>query len=328
MYTSPLKFSVSKEDSVFSEKRDGKAVLREKTVHFIFLISGALAIIFILLIFAFILKEAIHAFRNIGFLDFIYSIKPSLDSTKQIFYEWYPTSDFARYSLVPLLVGTFLIAIPATIIATVVGIASGIYLSEIAGRRSREFLKPVIELFSAIPTVVLGFFVLIILAGSLNDLFDPVNRLNAFVAAAGLSLIIIPIVASLTEDALRSVPQSLRMASYGLGATKWQTIKKVLLPAAVNGISASILIAFGRAVGETMIVWMASGNAENITLNMFRSVRTMTATIAAEMGQVIPESNHYYALFVVGLILFLISYLLSVTAEIILQKFRKKGGRA
>ena len=135
----------------------------------------------------------------------------------------------------------------------------------------------------------------------------------------------IPIIASMTEEALKSIPNELRMASYGLGATKWQTISKVILPAAFSGVSASIILGFGRAIGETMIVLMASGNAANLTADIFKSVRTMTATIAAEMGEVSQGSDHYYALFFIGIVLFTITFFLNLIAEIIINKMRKKN---
>ena len=182
-----------------------------------------------------------------------------------------------------------------------------------------------IELFAGIPTVVLGFIMLVVGASFFNDLLNPANRLNAFVASIGLSFVIIPIIASLTEDALHSIPNDLRMASYGLGATKWQTISKVILPAAFSGVSASIILGFGRAIGETMIVLMCAGNAANLTTNIFLSVRTMTATIAAEMGEVSQGSDHYYALFFIGIVLFTITFFLNLIAEIIINKMRKKN---
>ncbi len=246
------------------------------------------------------------------------------ESVEKVF-EWYPTSEEPRYSLIPLLIGTFLTAFPATVISTLLGVGAGIYLSEVANPKLKEFLKPMIELFAGIPTVVLGFIMLVIGASFFNDLLNPANRLNAFVAAIGLSFVIIPIIASLTEDALHSIPNELRMASYGLGATKWQTISKVILPAAFSGVSASIILGFGRAIGETMIVLMCAGNAANITSNIFLSVRTMTATIAAEMGEVSQGSDHYFSLFFIGIVLFTFTFFLNLIAEIIINRMRKKN---
>ncbi len=321
-----LSFEVDSIDSIFGKKISKSTRIKESLINIFFTICGATALIFIILIFIFLFREGIKALIHIGILDFIFSNKADV-ITKELtrVFEWYPTSDNTRYSLVPLILGSLLTAIPATIISTIFGVATGIYLSEIANPKFKEFLKPAIELFAAIPTVVLGFFMLVVGATLFDNLFHPTTRLNAFIASIGLSFVIIPIVASLTEDALRSIPMEIRMASYGLGATKWQTISKVILPAASSGVSASIILGFGRAIGETMIVLMASGNAANITFDIFRSVRTMTATIAAEMGEVSQGSEHYYALFFIGMVLFIITFILNLIAEIIINKMRKKN---
>lgn len=312
-------------DSIYGKKISLSVRVKEKIIEYFFALNGAVALVFIILIFIFLFKEGIHALDNIGLLDFIYFDQVQIDDSIKRLYEWYPTSSEERYSLIPLIVGTLLTAIPATIISTFFGVAAGVYLSEIAKPKAREFLKPLIELFASIPTVVLGFLMLAVGASFFDELLAPTNRLNAFIAALGLSFVIIPIIASMTEDALRSIPNDLRMASYGLGATKWQTIRRVILPAGFSGVSASIILGFGRAIGETMIVLMAAGNATNITTDLFLSVRTMTATIAAEMGEVSQGSDHYYALFFIGIILFTITFVLNLIAEIIINKMRKKN---
>ena len=307
-------------------KRIGKYTrLKESLIKFFFAVNGTMALIFIILIFVFLFKEGFKALDHIGLLDFLFTDRPDASGTLERVFQWYPTSEEPRYSLIPLLLGTFLTAFPATIISTLLGVGAGIYLSEVANPKFKEFLKPMIELFAGIPTVVLGFIMLVIGASFFNDLLNPANRLNAFVAAIGLSFVIIPIIASLTEDALRSIPNELRMASYGLGATKWQTVSKVILPAAFSGVSASIILGFGRAIGETMIVLMCAGNASNITTNIFLSVRTMTATIAAEMGEVSHGSDHYYSLFFIGIVLFTITFFLNLIAEIVINRMRKKN---
>jgi phosphate transport system permease protein len=311
--------------SPFSKKIKKSTRIKESVIKYFFALNGAMALVFIILIFVFLFKEGFRALDHIGILDFIYYDQVQVDGSVERVYQWYPTSSYARYSLVPLILGTLLTALPATIISTIFGIGTGIYLSEIANPKAREFLKPAIEMFAGIPTVVLGFIMLVIGATFFNDLLNPANRLNAFIAALGLSLVIIPIIASLTEDALHSIPNELRMASYGLGATKWQTVSRVILPAAFSGVSGGIILGFGRAIGETMIVLMASGNAANITADIFRSVRTMTATIAAEMGEVSQGSDHYYALFFIGIVLFTITFVLNLMAESIINRMRKKN---
>lgn len=312
-------------NSPFGRKISLSVRIKEKLIEYFFALNGIVALVFIILIFIFLFKEGIQALNNAGILDFIYYDQVQTDGSVERLYQWYPTSSEERYSLIPLIVGTLMTAIPATLISTFFGVAAGIYLSEVARSTARELLKPIIELFASIPTVVLGFLMLVVGASIFNELLSPPNRLNAFIAALGLSFVIIPIIASLTEDALRSIPNDLRMGSYGLGATKWQTISRVILPAGFSGVSASVILGFGRAIGETMIVLMASGNAANITLDIFRSVRTMTATIAAEMGEVSQDSNHYYALFFIGIILFTITFILNLIAEIIVNSMRKKN---
>lgn len=312
-------------DSPFSRRIKKSTRVKESIIKYFFALNGTAALIFIILIFIFLFKEGFKAVEHIGLVDFIYHSRLLDDGTFKRVFEWYPTSEDARYSLVPLILGTLLTSIPATIISTFFGVGAGIYLSEIANPKAKEILKPIIELFAGIPTVVLGFIMLVVGASFFNDLFNPTNRLNAFIAAIGLSFVVIPVIASLTEDALHSIPNDLRMASYGMGATKWQTISRVILPAAFSGVSASILLGFGRAVGETMIVLMAAGNAANISTNIFQSVRTMTATIAAEMGEVSQGSDHYYSLFFIGIVLFSITFLLNLIAEIIINKMRKKN---
>lgn len=313
-----------------AESKYGKKIkkftrTKESLIKLFFTLNGVMALVFIILIFIFLFKEGFRALDHIGLLDFLYTQKHLPDGSFGTVYEWYPTSSEPRYSLIPLVIGTLLTAIPATLFSTILGVAAGIYLSEVANPKWKEFLKPMIELFAGIPTVVLGFIMLVFGATFFNDLLHPDNRLNAFVAAVGLSFVIIPIIASLTEDALHSIPNDLRMASYGLGATKWQTIRRVILPAAFSGVSASVILGFGRAIGETMIVLMAAGNASNITTNLFLSVRTMTATIAAEMGEVSQGSDHYYSLFFIGIVLFTITFFLNLIAEIIVNKMRKKN---
>ncbi len=320
------KFLSRGKDSPFSKKIAKGTRIKEWFIRLFFALNGIMALVFIVLIFVFLFKEGIRALDHIGILDFVYKNQPQPGGGFEKVFEWYPTSNTnPRYSLVPLILGTLLTAIPATLFSTILGVGAGIYLSEIANPKLKEFLKPMIELFAGIPTVVLGFLMLVVGATFFNDLLNPVNRLNAFIAAVGLSLVIIPIIASLTEDALHSIPNELRMASYGLGATKWQTVSRVILPAAFSGVSASIILGFGRAIGETMIVLMASGNAANITADLFKSVRTMTATIAAEMGEVSQGSEHYFALFFIGIVLFTITFFLNLIAEVIINKMRKKN---
>ncbi len=305
------------------KKRSTVLKIKEIMIKYFLRLNAFAASFFILLIFYFLLRESYEAFKVIGIERFFWQSNGSADASGKLF-EWYPTSDNPRYSIIPLLAGSLLTAFPAVAISTIFGVIIGVFMSEVISNKFREILKPVIEMFAGIPTVVLGFFMLAVGAEIVRELFGPFTRLNAFLASVGLSFIVIPIIASLTEDALRSIPREVRMASYALGATRWQTISRIVLPAAVNGISAGIILGFGRAIGETMIVLMASGNAAIITIDIFSSVRTITATIAAEMGEVSQHSAHYFALFFIGVFLFSATFILNLIADIIFSRLKKR----
>ncbi len=234
---------------------------------------------------------------------------------------WDPTNPLnPLYGIVPLFVATMLVTLVSALIAIPVGLGCTIYLAELAHPKIRAVMKPAIEVLAGIPSVVLGFFALIVLATWAQDIFDPVNRLNLFVGGVMLSVMMIPIMVTLSEDAINSVPRGLKEASFALGTTKWETIYKVILPAARPGIVAAIMLSIGRAVGETMVVVMACGNAPHLTFNIFESGLTITAAIANEMGEVAFDSTHYYALFMVGLVLFAITFCLNFVADLVLNR--------
>lgn len=301
-----------------------KQRMRERAIEIFLACNGYLAILLIGLIFLFLFKEGIQAFKTISPLQWIGTKSLDFEGRETFTFLWQPVSTSPKYSLLPILAGSFLVALPATLISTILGIGCGIYLAELASQRVREFLKPVIELLAGIPTVVIGFLALSVLASAVQDLFHTTFRLNAFVGALGVSLVIIPTIASMTEDALRAVPNELREASYGLGATRWETLSKVILPAGISGISAAILLGMGRALGETMIVMMSTGNAALFTANIFSSVRTMTATVASELGAVAHGSEQYYALFFVGSVLFSLTFLINLIAELVVERMRRR----
>ena len=298
--------------------------VREQGIHIFLAVNGYLAIILIGLIFLFLFKEGFHALQSIQPLQWIGTKALDFDGREIFSFVWQPVSSTPKYSLLPLLSGSFLVALPATFLSTVIGIGCGVYLAELAPHRVREFLKPVVELLAGIPTVVIGFLALSVVATVVQNIFHTQFRLNAFVGALGVSLVIVPVIASMTEDALRAVPNELREASYGLGATRWETLSQVILPAGISGISASVLLGMGRALGETMIVLMATGNAALFTANIFSSVRTMTATIASELGSAAQGSEQYYALFFVGSVLFTITFVINLFSEIVVERMRRR----
>lgn len=298
--------------------------LAEGLIRNFLFICGITSVLLISLIFIFLFKEGVQFFKTAHVMDLIGKWDYDGYLERNVFkIMWQAASNVPKYSLVPLMCGSFLVAFPATIIAAVFGIGCGIYLSEVADPKVREILKPTLELLAGIPSVVIGFMMLAIVATFLQNIFHTKFRLNAFVGGLGVAIVSFPIIVTLVEDSLRAVPKELRDASYALGATKWQTIWGVVVPTAVSGISAAVILGFGRALGETMIVVMATGNAALVTGNIFSSVRTMTANIAAELGAVDNGSEHYYALFLVGAVLFTITFILNICSEIILSRMRK-----
>ena len=287
--------------------------------------AGLSSILIIALIFIFLFREAFDFFKTAHVWDMIGKTVYDAWEEKNIFnMMWQPVGDIPKYSFVPIMLGSFLVSLPATLMAGLVGVGCAVYLSEIASPRIREILKPTLELLAGIPTVVIGFVMLWMVASFMQDHLHTKFRLNAFVGSLGVAITTLPIIISLSEDALNAVPKDLRNASYALGVTRWQTIIHTVLPAAVSGISAAVILGFGRALGETMIVVMATGNAAIITMNPFSSVRTMTATIATELGEVSRGDEHYACLFLVGAVLFFLTFVLNLVSEIIVSRMRRQ----
>jgi len=291
-------------------------------------LNALAALIAIILIFVFIFKEAVPIFTDTEIRE---EVTPGKMTFKQEFYEgrdakwsWQPNSEVPKYSLFPLFIGTIKAAIIAMFFAAPMGIGAAIYSSEFAGKRMREIIKPVIELLAGIPSVVLGFFALIILATFLQNTLGLTFRLNALNAGIALGVAIIPIVFTIAEDAMTSVPQSLRTAATALGANQWQLSFTVVLPAALPGISAGVVLGFGRAIGETMIVLMASGNAAIVSASFLDSVRTFSATIAAELGEVVFGSGHYTVLFFIGSLLFVFTFIINLSGDLILTRIKSR----
>jgi phosphate transport system permease protein len=233
---------------------------------------------------------------------------------------WAPVSMDPRYGIIPLVVGSMKVTLFAIIIAGPIAILAALFTSSFAPRWSKEILKPAIEILAGFPSVVIGFFALVVLATLLQDLFGYKFRLNAFLGGVAMSLAVIPIIFTVAEDALAAVPRFMTEASLALGATKWQTALFVKLPAATPGVFAALLLGFGRAFGETMIVLMATGNAAMLSFNMLEPVRTMSATIGAEMAEVVFGDTHYNVLFMLGAILFIFTFVLNAVAEVFIRQ--------
>lgn len=240
---------------------------------------------------------------------------------------WQPVGATPKYGIVPLMVGSFKVTLIALLFAAPLGILAALFTSAFAPRWSREFIKPAIELLAGVPSVVIGFFALATLATFMQQMFGYEYRLNALVGGVAMGLAVIPIIYTIAEDALNAVPKFMKEASLALGASLWQTAVFVTLPAATPGVFAALLLGFGRAFGETMIVLMATGNAAMVSLSMVQPVRTMSATIGAEMAEVVFGETHYHVLFLIGAILFVFTFALNAVAEMyvrqrLLKRFR------
>ena len=228
---------------------------------------------------------------------------------------WQPVSDNPRYGLLPLLIGTIKITIISLLFAGPISILAALYTAVFASKRMKELIKPTIEMLAGFPSVVIGFFALMVMASFLQNLFGYDVRLNSFVGGIAMGLAAMPIIFTITEDALTAVPKTYYEASLALGASKWQTAFFVILPAATPGIFAAILLGIGRVFGETMIALMATGNAAQMGLNPFESVRTLAATIGAEMAEVVFGDTHYNVLFLIGSVLFIFTFVINAIAE-------------
>ncbi|MDO4695268.1 phosphate ABC transporter permease subunit PstC [Porphyromonas sp.] len=240
--------------------------------------------------------------------------------------EWLPTSTPSPlFGLLPLILGTLLVSIVAIIIALPLGIGVAVYLSELANRRTKQFMKPMIELLAGIPSVVYGFFGLVVLVPIVQKTFSLDVGETALAGSLILAIMALPTIITVAEDAMSNTPRAIREASLALGASQWQTIYKVIIPYSASGISASVILGIGRAIGETMAVLMVTGNAAVITFSLFDSVRTIPATIAAELGEAPSGGAHYQALFMLGCILFVITMIMSIASEIISKKQPNRG---
>jgi phosphate transport system permease protein len=269
---------------------------------------------FVLLIFLFLLREGVPLF---------FEVPPgNLFSTC-----WYPTFDL--FGTLPLILGSVLVTVTAIAIALPLGVATAVFVREAAPGWAREILKPMIEVLAGIPSVVLGFFGMTLVAPFVREILGVPTGLTAFTGALLLAYMALPTIISVAEDALDAVPKSYRDAGLAMGATKWQTIWRVVVPAARSGIVTAVMLGLGRAIGETMAVMMVTGNAARmpVTLDsLFRPARTMTATVAAEMGEVAQGSVHYHALFGIGIILFLLTFAINLAAAATIFKKRRRGG--
>jgi phosphate transport system permease protein len=277
-------------------------------------VVGLSSIGFVVLIFLFLMREGVPLFFEVppgGLLDT----------------RWYPTFDL--FGMLPLILGSLLVTVMAIVIALPLGVATAVFVREVAPNWAREILKPMIEVLAGIPSVVLGFFGMTVVAPLVRETLGAPTGLTAFTGALILAYMSLPTMISVAEDALDAVPKSYRDAGLAMGATQWQTIWRVVVPAARSGIVMALMLGMGRAIGETMAVMMVTGNAARMPLtldSLFRPARTMTATVAAEMGEVAQGSTHYHALFGIGIVLFLLTFAINLAAASAIFKRRRRGG--
>jgi len=277
--------------------------------------SGYSAIVFVALIFFFLLREGIPALAEVKLAD-LFAVR------------WYPIEEY--FGILPLITGSIIVTLGAMLVAIPFGIGTAVFMSEIAPRWLREILKPLVELLGGLPSVVLGFLGILLLAPFLRTFLDLPTGLTALAGALLLGGIAVPTVVSIAEDALDAVPTSYREGAWALGATRWQTIWRVTLPAAKSGVLTALMLGIGRTIGETMTVMMVTGNAPVLATaltSIFHPVRTMTATIAAEMGEVATGSTHYHVLFFIGMVLFIISLVVNIIASSVVFQSKKRAER-
>jgi len=276
---------------------------------------GYSAIVFVGMIFFFLLSEGLPTLAKVPL--------QTLVSTR-----WYPIEGY--FGITPLLGGSLVVTLGATLVGVPVGLGTAIFIAEVAPRWARELLKPLVEVLGGLPSVVLGFLGILILSPFLRQFLDLPTGLTAFTGSLLLAGIAIPTIVSVAEDALDAVPRSYRDAALALGATEWQTIWLVTLPAARSGVLTAVMLGIGRAIGETMTVMMVTGNAPVLPTSisaLFSPIRTMTATIAAEMGEVATGSAHYQVLFFIGIVLFMISLAINVIASAVVFRQRRRSER-
>lgn len=286
--------------------------LKDKLIHGFFFLNGIFAVFVLLGIFILLIKVSVPAFEEVSLVEFLTSTV------------WNPTSyEKESYGIVSMLVSTFMVTVGALAIAIPIGVGSAAFLSDVASPKVREVVKPIIEILASIPSVVIGFLGIVLVGPAIAKIFGLYNGLNGLNGSVLLAVMALPTIISISEDALNSVPTSYEQGSLALGATKWQTVMKVKVPAALSGIFAACMLGMGRAIGETMTVLMATGCAPAFPKSFLGPVRTLTSSIAIELGEVAYDTTHYYALFALGLVLFILSFFINLASDIVLHKHEK-----
>lgn len=278
-----------------------------------FFLTALSSIVALALIMLYLFVEGLPIFKVVSVTDFLFGNL------------WYPTSDPPDFGIFPLIVASLAVTVLSSCIAIPLGVMTAIYLAEIASRRTRNTFKPIVELLAALPSVVIGFFGMVVVAPFLQETFDLATGLNLFNAAIMLAFMSVPTICSVSEDAIYAVPRELKEASLALGATHFETIAKVVLPASLSGISTAVMLGMSRAIGETMVVLMVAGGAAMIPSSIFSAVRPMPSSIAAEMAEAAFRGNHYRALFAIGIVLFLFTLVFNLVASHVSEKHKQVG---
>ncbi|MDY7038271.1 MAG: phosphate ABC transporter permease subunit PstC [Thermodesulfobacteriota bacterium] len=286
---------------------------RERAIRSLFFIIALASIITLGLIVLFLFIEGLPIFKKVSVHDFLFGKY------------WYPTDDPADFGIFPLIVASIAVTGVSAMISIPLGVLTALYLAEAASARVRQWVKPIVELLAALPSVVIGFFGMVIVAPFLQDVFNLSTGLNLFNASLMLAFMSIPTICSISEDAIFGVPAELKEASLALGATRWETIWRVIIPASISGISTAVILGMSRAIGETMVVLMVAGGAAMVPGSLFDPVRPMPASIAAEMAEAPFRGEHYYALFATGIVLFAFTLLFNLVADYISNKYRQVG---
>jgi phosphate transport system permease protein len=286
---------------------------RERAIRILFFCIALASITTLALILIFLFMEGLPIFAKVSVNDFLFGRY------------WYPTDEPPDFGIFPLIMASLAVTAVASLISIPLGVLTALYLAEVASARVREWVKPIVELLAALPSVVIGFFGMVIVAPFLQEILDVPTGLNLFNASLMLAFMSIPTICSISEDAIFSVPTELKEASFALGATHWETIARVIIPASISGISTAVILGMSRAIGETMVVLMVAGGATLIPSSPFDPVRPLPASIAAEMAEAPFRSDHYYALFATGIVLFAFTLLFNMVADHIAHKYRQVG---
>lgn len=286
---------------------------KDKTAKFLFFLTALVSIVVLLMISLFLFMEGLPIIEKLSINEFLFGDY------------WYPTSDPADFGIFPLITGSVSVTIISAVISIPIGVMTAVYLAEIASARLREIVKPLVELMASLPSVVIGFFGMVVVAPFLQDIFGIATGLNLFNASLMLAFMSVPTICSLSEDAIFSVPLNLKEASLALGATHFETIIRVTIPASLSGISTAVILGMSRAIGETMVVLMVAGGAAMVPQSLFDPVRPLPACIAAEMAEAPYRGDHYQALFAIGIVLFLFTLLFNLAADYLANKYRQTG---